>query len=70
MWIEVVEQGLDILVLCFLPVGLKICFWMPLPDFKQNQGKLKKKKMVVVEVREWGEEERRGKHLGYNWGSP
>lgn len=51
MWIEVVEQGLDILVLCFLPVGLKKGFWMSLPDAKQNQGKLKKK-TVVVEVRE------------------
>lgn len=66
MWIEVVERGLDILVLCFLPVGLKSCFTMSLPDLKQNQGKLKKIKPVVVEVREWGEEERRGKHLGYN----
>lgn len=44
MWIKVVEPGLDLLVLCFLPVGLKNCFTMSLPDLKQNQGKLKKKK--------------------------
>lgn len=44
MWIEVVELGLDLLVLCFLPVGLKNCFTMSLPDLKQNQGKLNKKK--------------------------
>ena len=38
MWIKVLEQGLDILVLCFLPRGLKKLFWMPLPALKQNQG--------------------------------
>lgn len=56
MWIEVVKQGLDILVLCFLPVGLKKSFWVALPDLKENQGTLKRKKSVVVGVLEWGEE--------------
>ena len=55
------------MVVCFLPRGLKKLFWMPLTALKQNQDKLKKKKMVVG-GRDWGEKtkNRTEKHLGYN----
>lgn len=61
------RTGIDILIFCFLPVELMKCLWMPLPDLKQNQGKLKKKN-IGCWGREWGEEKknRKGKHLGYN----
>lgn len=55
-----VEQGLEILVFCFLPAGLKKCFWILLPDLKQKQGKLKKKTMVAG-GREWVKENKEQK---------
>lgn len=61
-----VEQGLGILVFCLLLVKLKKCFWILLPELKQNQGKLKKKTMVLG-VRACGKENKRqGKPLGCN----
>lgn len=53
-----VAQGLEILVFCFLPAGLKKCFWILLPDLKQNQEteERKKKQTMVVGGREWVKE--------------
>lgn len=55
-----VEQQLNILVFRFLLVRLKKCFWILLPELKQNQGKLKKKTMVIG-VRICGKEKRTDK---------
>lgn len=59
MWIKVLEQGLDILVLCFLPGRLKKLFWMPLPALKQNQGKPGRGKKSLLRAGSREEKQRR-----------
>ena len=63
MWIKVLEQGLDILVLCFLPGRLKKLFWMPLPALKQNQGKPGRGKKSLLRVGSREEKQREGTFL-------